>query len=68
MLTYTIGRQIYSGQDRISSGHFSHSQNIPVVAGADAQESLQALLPILTLGAGLALAIIAAVYYFRKEE
>lgn len=68
MLTYTIGRRIYSGTDQISSGHSSYSQNIPVTAGADAYETPLALSPMFVLGAGLIGAIIGFVHYLRKDK
>lgn len=68
MLTYTIERCIYSSTDPISSGQFSHSQNIPVIAGTDAYETPLALSSLFVLGSGIIVAIIAEVYYLRKDE
>jgi hypothetical protein len=68
MLKYTIGLRVYSGTDVIFQGGCELSQNIPVTAGADANETLLSLLPIIALGTGIVGASIAALYYLRKTE
>lgn len=68
MLSYRVSFEVYNHTELLGGGFGEVAEDIPVIGGVDATEVANSWVTAIALGTGLTIAIIAGIYYLRRED